>query len=233
MSRCSFRFFLLRRLGSCTDSSSRSRRPQNQLSHSRLRRNPRLDPTQRRPHFRRDSELSDGRGSAQKVEPLTVKQKFGLFAKETFDPFTFAPRPPERRSRRSTTTIRSMDTARSLCRALWRGGGRRHDAKLFFRRRARIPAARRSALFPQGAGVRRLVSRGLRIEPRGGHAHGRGKEADSTYSGMLGMGMGIALSNAYYPDSSVSAEEVGHPLWNQPVGQRAQQSFAGILAGRS
>ncbi len=28
------------------------------------------------------------------------------------------------------------------------------------------------------------------------------------YSGMLGMGMGIALSNAYYPDSSVNGEEV-------------------------
>ena len=29
------------------------------------------------------------------------------------------------------------------------------------------------------------------------------------YSGILGMGMGIALSNAYYPDSSVNGEEVG------------------------
>ena len=30
------------------------------------------------------------------------------------------------------------------------------------------------------------------------------------YSGVLGMSMGIALSNAYYPDSSVSASEVGY-----------------------
>jgi hypothetical protein len=28
------------------------------------------------------------------------------------------------------------------------------------------------------------------------------------YSGMLGMGMGIALSNAYYPESSVNGREV-------------------------
>ena len=30
------------------------------------------------------------------------------------------------------------------------------------------------------------------------------------YSGILGMSAGIALSNAYYPDSSVNASEVGY-----------------------
>ena len=50
---------------------------------------------------------------------------------------------------------------------------------------------------------------------------------------MLGMSMGIALSNAYYPDSSVNGEEVAHPLWDQPDGERAGQSFAGVLARRS
>ena len=36
------------------------------------------------------------------------------------------------------------------------------------------------------------------------------------YSGMLGMGMGIALSNAYYPDSSVNGRRGGHAFRNQP-----------------
>jgi hypothetical protein len=50
------------------------------------------------------------------------------------------------------------------------------------------------------------------------------------YSGILGMSAGIALSNAYYPDSSVSAGEVGYRFGTSAGGFRAEQSFAGILA---
>ncbi len=50
------------------------------------------------------------------------------------------------------------------------------------------------------------------------------------YSGVIGMAMGIALSNAYYPDSSVNAREVGERFGTSLLASALYQSFAGILA---
>ena len=147
----------------------------------------------------------------QSVTPLTVKQKFALFAKETFDPFTVGRRRlPERHFRRSTTTIRSMGMAS-----------------------VRMPSAlaRRWPTLPRRISFRTPCSHLCCTKIRGTSGGGRNLEfgiASATrlsrvvvtrtdtgndrfnYSGIIGMSMGIALSNAYYPDASVSGKEVAY-----------------------
>jgi hypothetical protein len=142
------------------------------------------------------------------VAPLTVKQKFGLFAKETFDPFTVV-------SSAAGAALSQIDNDNPK---YGRGAGpyaQRFGAAVadvttqnFF-----SDAVLASLLHEDPRYFRRGPE--FRIWYRVGYALSRvavtrtdaGKQGFN-YSGMLGMSMGIALSNAYYPNSSVNGEEV-------------------------
>ncbi len=111
------------------------------------------------------------------VVPLTAKQKFALFAKETLDPFTFA-------SSAAGAALSQIDNDNPKY-----GHGAGPYAERFGAAMADVTTQNffsdavlasllheDPALFPQGAGIRRLVSSGLCAEPRGGHANGPGNE---------------------------------------------------------
>ncbi len=145
----------------------------------------------------------------QAVVPLTVKQKFGLFAKETFDPYTGA-------ASAAGAALSQIDNDDPK---YGHGGGpyaQRFGAAVadvttqnFF-----SDAVLASLLHEDPRYFRRGPEFGLWY--RVGYALSRvvvtrtdaGKQRFN-FSGVLGMSMGIALSNAYYPDSSVNGEEVG------------------------
>ncbi len=146
----------------------------------------------------------------KKVTPLTVKEKFRLFAKETFDPFTAG-------SAAAGAALAQVDNDNPKY-----GVGAGPYAERFGAAVADIATQN----FFQDAVLASLLHEDPRYFRRGpefgvwyrvGYALSRvvvtrtdaGKERFN-YSGMLGMGMGIALSNAYYPDASVSASEVGY-----------------------
>lgn len=144
----------------------------------------------------------------QKVKPLTVKQKFGLFAKETFDPFTGA-------AAAAGAALSQIDNDDPKY-----GHGAGPYAQRFGAAVADITtqnffsdAVLASILHEDPRYFRRGMEYG--VWNRIGYALSRVviTRTDSgatsfNYSGMLGMGMGIALSNAYYPDASVSGKEV-------------------------
>jgi hypothetical protein len=141
--------------------------------------------------------------------PLTPKQKFALFAKETFDPFTFAES------------------------AAGAGVSQAHNGDPVYGRGSGAYADRFGAAFGDVATQNFfsdfLLASWLHEDPRYfrrgpefsfwnrvGYAISRVvvTRTDSgrnrfNFSGILGMSMGIALSNAYYPDPSVNGAEVG------------------------
>jgi hypothetical protein len=144
----------------------------------------------------------------QHVVPLTVKQKFTLFAKETFDPFTFA-------SSAAGAALSQIDNDNPK---YGHGGGPYGE-----RFGAAVGDVTTQNFF-QDAVLASLLHEDPRYFRRGpefgvwyrvGYALSRvvitrrdqGTQTFN-YSGMLGMGLGIGLSNAYYPDSSVTGEEV-------------------------
>jgi hypothetical protein len=146
----------------------------------------------------------------QKVAPLSVKEKFRLFAKETFDPFTVA-------SAAAGAALSQVDNDNPKY-----GEGSGPYAERFAAAVADITTQN----FFQDAVLASLLHEDPRYFRKGpefgiwyrvGYALSRvvvtrtdaGRDRFN-FSGMLGMGMGIALSNAYYPDSSVSASEVGY-----------------------
>ena len=150
--------------------------------------------------------------SPQNVAPLSVKQKFGLFAKETFDPFTVA----------SAAAGAALSQAGNDHPRYGQGSGpyaERFGAAVadvttqnFF-----SDAVLASLLHEDPRYFRK--GREYRFWPRLGYAMSRvvvtrtdaGKRSFN-YSGICGMAMGIALSNAYYPDSSVNGSVVGERL---------------------
>src|SRR5271169_6193541 len=141
--------------------------------------------------------------STKRVAPLTVKQKFRLFAKETFDPFTAG--------------------AAVAGAALSQVGN--HDPKYgegagpYGERFGAAVADITTQNFFSDAVLASLLHEDPRYFRRGpefgvwyrvGYALSRvvvtrtdGGKNRFNYSGVLGMSVGIALSNAYYPDSSV------------------------------
>jgi hypothetical protein len=144
----------------------------------------------------------------RKFAPLTVKQKFGLFAKETLDPFTAAsaaagaalsqidndnpkyghgagPYAQRFGAAVADITTQSFFSDAVLASIL-------HEDPRYFRRGAEYGAWNRV-----GYALSRVVVTRTDFGAR-----------SFNYSGMLGMGMGIALSNAYYPDRSVNGEVV-------------------------
>jgi hypothetical protein len=147
---------------------------------------------------------------AEKVAPLTVRQKFRLFAKETFDPFTAA-------SAAAGAALSQVDNQNPKY-----GEG----AGPYGERLGAAAADIATQNFFQDAVFASLFHEDPRYFRRGpefgvwyrvGYALSRvlvtrtdAGKARFNFSGVLGMGTGIALSNAYYPDSSVSAGEVGY-----------------------
>jgi hypothetical protein len=144
------------------------------------------------------------------VVPLSVKQKFELFAKETVDPFTFG-------SSAAGAALSQIDNDNPKY-----GHGAGPYAERFGAAMADVTtqnffsdAVLASVLHEDPRYFRRGPEFGVWY--RVGYALSRvvvtrtdaGKDTFN-YSGMIGMGMGIALSNAYYPDASVSASEVGY-----------------------
>ena len=144
----------------------------------------------------------------EEVLPLTVKQKFTLFAKETFDPFT-----PVAAAAGALISQTDNDDPK------YGYGGRAYALRF-----GAALADMTSQNFFQDAVLASLLHedpRYFRIGPdysfwhRVGHAVSRVAvaRADSgkstfNYAAILGMGMGIGLSNVYYPAASVTGTEV-------------------------
>jgi len=144
----------------------------------------------------------------QKVVPLTVKQKFALFARETFDPGTAA-------GAALGAALSQIDNDNPKY---------GHGAGPYGQRFGAALADITTQNFFSDAVLASLLHEDPRYFRRGpefgvwyrvGYALSRivvtrtdaGKQRFN-YSGVLGMSMGIGLSNAYYPDRSVNGEEV-------------------------
>jgi hypothetical protein len=144
----------------------------------------------------------------QTIAPLTAKQKFGLFARETFDPFIAA-------SSAAGAALSQIDNDDPKY-----GHGAGPYAERFGAAVADVTtqnffsdAVLASVLHEDPRYFRRGPEFGIWY--RAGYALSRvvitrtdAGQHTFNYAGMLGMGMGIALSNAYYPDRSVNGEEV-------------------------
>ena len=144
----------------------------------------------------------------QKTPALTVKQKFQLFAKETFDPFTAA-------SAAAGAAISQSDNDDPKY-----GYGSRAYTQRFGAALADITS---QTLFSDAvlASLLHEDPRYFRMGPafpfwkRMGHAVSRVAVTRTdaggntfNYAGILGMSMGIGLSNAYYPAASVNGTEM-------------------------
>lgn len=142
------------------------------------------------------------------VPALTLEQKFTLFAKESFDPFTFA----ESAAGAGISQLRNSDPRYG------HGGGAYadrfgaaftdvatqnffsdallaswfHEDPRYFRRGPEF-----GFWYRVGYAISRVVI--TRTDA------GRNR---FNFSGIIGMSMGIGLSNAYYPDASVNSQEV-------------------------
>ena len=145
-----------------------------------------------------------------RLAPLTVRQKFELFAKETVDPFTVG----------AAVAGAALSQADNDDPRYGQGTG--PYAERFGAAVADITTQN----FFSDAVMASLLHedpRYFRMGPEFGFWHrlgyslsrvvitrtDAGKECFN-YSGILGMSMGIALSNAYYPASSVHGGEVGY-----------------------
>jgi hypothetical protein len=142
------------------------------------------------------------------VPPLTVKQKFALFAKETFDPFTFGASAAGAgisqinndnpkygygagayadRFGAAVADVTTQNFFSDAVLASWW-----HEDPRYFRRGPEYHFWYRVGYALSRVAVTRTDS---------------GKDRFN-FSGIVGMSMGIALSNAYYPDASVNGQEV-------------------------
>jgi hypothetical protein len=142
------------------------------------------------------------------VEPLTFKEKFVLFAKQTYDPATIA----------SAAAGAALSQAHDDDPKYGEGSGP------YGERFGAAMADLTTQNFFGGvmlAGLFHEDPRYFRIGPQFGFWNRLGYSFSRVvitrtdagtdrfnYSGILGMGMGIALSNAYYPAPSVNGTEV-------------------------
>lgn len=145
----------------------------------------------------------------KKLKALTVKQKFELFAKETIDPFTVG------------AAVAGAALSQADNDDPHYGQGTGPYAERFGAAVADITTQN----FFSDAVMASLLHedpRYFRLGPEFGFWHRLGYSLSRVlitrtdagnnsfnYSGILGMSMGIALSNAYYPASSVNGSEVG------------------------
>jgi hypothetical protein len=151
-------------------------------------------------------------GPHQNVRPLSVKQKFGLFAKETFDPFILV-------SAAAGAALSQADNDHPKY-----GQGSGPYAERFGAAVADVTTQNFFSDAVLASLLRedpRYFRKGheYRFWPRLGYALSRvvvtrtdAGTRSFNYAGILGIGMGIALSNAYYPNSSVSGSVVATRL---------------------
>jgi hypothetical protein len=146
----------------------------------------------------------------KKIQPLTIKQKFQLFAKETLDPFTAG----------------AAFTGAALSQIDNDDPKYGHGLGPYAQRFGAAVADITTQNFFSDAVMASLLHedpRYFRLGPEYGFWHRLGyavsrvaiTRTDSgkdsfNFSGISGMSMGIAFSNAYYPASSVNAGEVGY-----------------------
>jgi hypothetical protein len=142
------------------------------------------------------------------VEPLTFKEKFTLFARQTYDPATIASAAagaaisqahdddPKYGEGSGPYGERFGAAMADLTTQNFFGGvllaGLFHEDPRYFRRGPQFGFWNRLGYSFSRVVITRTDAGTDRFN----------------YSGMLGMGMGIALSNAYYPPSSVHGTEV-------------------------
>lgn len=142
-------------------------------------------------------------------KPLTTKQKYELFVRQSIDPFTFAGAAmgaaishaenespkygegPGAYAERFGAAVTDIATQNFFSGALL--ASLLHEDPRYFRRGPEYPFFNRVGYALAHIVITRKDS---------------GREGFN-YSGVLGMSMGIALSNAYYPESSVNAPEFG------------------------
>jgi hypothetical protein len=140
--------------------------------------------------------------------PLRVRDKWTLFVKETLDPFTFA------------------SSAAGAAMSQWRNGDPKYGQGVqpYLQRFGAAQADVTTQNFFSDAVLASLLHEdpryfregpGHSILHRIGYATSRAiiTRKDSgrngfNFSGILGMGLGIVLSNAYYPPASVNADEM-------------------------
>jgi len=140
--------------------------------------------------------------------PLRVRDKWRLFVKETLDPYTFAA------------------SAAGAAMSQWRNGDPKYGQGVqpYFQRFGAAQADVTTQNFFSDAVLASLLHEdpryfregpGHSILHRIGYATSRAviTRKDSgrngfNFSGILGMGLGIVLSNAYYPPASVNADEM-------------------------
>lgn len=146
----------------------------------------------------------------KQIQPLSVKEKFRLFAKETIDPFTAG----------AAFAGAALSQADNDDPRYGQGPGP------YAERFAAAVADITTQNFFSDAVMASLLHedpRYFRLGPEYGFWHRLGyamsrvviTRTDSgkncfNFAGISGMSMGIALSNAYYPASSVNASEVGY-----------------------
>jgi hypothetical protein len=144
----------------------------------------------------------------QATEPLSFKQKLTLFAKQTYDPVTFASAAagaglsqaqngdPQYGAGAGPYTERFGAAMADISSQNFFGGvllsSAFHEDPRYFRRGPKYSAWNRLGYALSRVAITRTDA---------------GKQRFN-YSGVIGMSMGIALSNAYYPDSSVNGSEI-------------------------
>jgi hypothetical protein len=145
----------------------------------------------------------------QPFKPLTVKEKFGLFAKETFDPFVVGAGVTAAAlsqidnddpkygvgagpyAQRFGAAVADITTQNFFSDAVL--ASLLHEDPRYFRKGPAYSFWNRLCYSVSRVFITRTDAGTERFN----------------YSGIGGMSMGIALSNAYYPGSSVNASEVG------------------------
>jgi hypothetical protein len=142
-------------------------------------------------------------------KPLRTRDKWELFVKESLDPYTFA------------------SSAAGAALSQWRNGDPKygHGIQPYFQRFGAAQADVTAQNFFSDAVLAPVLHEDPRYFREGpshtvlhriGYATSRVviTRKDSgrngfNFSGILGMGLGIVLSNAYYPPASVNGEEMG------------------------
>jgi hypothetical protein len=141
----------------------------------------------------------------QAVAPLTVRDKWMLFVKETVDPFTFASAAMGAAMSQEGNTMPQYGHGRNAY--FQRVGAATADmaTQNFFSTALLAPLFHQDPRYYRMGPEHNIARRILYSVSRQFITRQDSGRAAFNISGVLGMGMGIALSNAYYPGADVDA----------------------------
>jgi hypothetical protein len=141
----------------------------------------------------------------QAVAPLTVRDKWILFVKETVDPFTFASAAMGAAMSQEGNTMPQYGHGRNAY--FQRVGAATADmaTQNFFSTALLAPLFHQDPRYYRMGPEHNIARRILYSVSRQFITRQDSGRAAFNISGVLGMGMGIALSNAYYPGADVDA----------------------------